>query len=172
MSCISMVKPTRCTILRVYWISLCMFWTVSPSIIRSSRLYTQHQAYVLQVSWLPASGHEMELSFHLVYHDARSHERQIWWVIVCKHFKCQWICHIIFSVLTVLFWLNCINKTIQVTDGRKYFPRGPHIGQPCCRVFSDCFCIKLARSVVSIVEVRSKVTRLPLFLWRNSPIRA
>jgi len=51
---------------RVYWISLYMFRPVFPSIIRSSRLYTQHQVYVTQVSWLLASGHEMELSFHLV----------------------------------------------------------------------------------------------------------
>ena len=42
-----------------------MFRTVFPSIIRSSRLYTQHQVYVIQVSWLLASGHEME-QFHLV----------------------------------------------------------------------------------------------------------
>ena len=38
----SIVKPTRCTIFRVYWISLYMFRTVFPSIIRSSRLYKQH----------------------------------------------------------------------------------------------------------------------------------
>ena len=37
-----------------------MFRTVSPSIIRSSRLYTQHQLYVIQVSWLLTSRHEME----------------------------------------------------------------------------------------------------------------
>jgi len=43
---------------RVYWISLYMFRTVSPSIIRSSRLYTQHQLYVIQVSWLLTSRHE------------------------------------------------------------------------------------------------------------------
>jgi len=29
-----------------------MFWTVSPSIIRSLRLYIQHQVYVIQVLWL------------------------------------------------------------------------------------------------------------------------
>ena len=34
-----------------------MFWTVFPSIIKSSRLYTQRQVYVIQVSWLHASGH-------------------------------------------------------------------------------------------------------------------
>jgi len=32
-----------------------MFRTVSPSIIRSLRLYTQHQVYVIQVLWLLAS---------------------------------------------------------------------------------------------------------------------
>jgi hypothetical protein len=45
----------------VYWISLHMFRMVLPSIIRSWRLYTQHQAYVIQVSWLLSSGHKMEL---------------------------------------------------------------------------------------------------------------
>jgi hypothetical protein len=42
--------------------SLYTFRTVFPSIIRSSRPYTQHQVYVIQVSWLLASGHEMEWS--------------------------------------------------------------------------------------------------------------
>jgi len=50
---------------RVYWISLYMFRTVSPSIIRSPRLYIHHQVYVIQVGWLLASWHEME-KFHLV----------------------------------------------------------------------------------------------------------
>ena len=40
--------------------SLYMFRTVFPSIVRSSRLYIQHQVYVIQVIWLLASGHEME----------------------------------------------------------------------------------------------------------------
>jgi len=40
-----------------------MFRTVFPSIIRSRRLYIQHQVYVIQVLWLLASGNEM---FHLV----------------------------------------------------------------------------------------------------------
>jgi hypothetical protein len=48
---IILVKSTRSTISRVYWISLYMFRTVPPSIIRSPRLYTQHQVYVIQVSW-------------------------------------------------------------------------------------------------------------------------
>jgi hypothetical protein len=37
-----------------------MFRTVSPSIIRSLRLYIQHQVYVIQVRWLLDSGKEME----------------------------------------------------------------------------------------------------------------
>jgi len=53
---LSIVNPTRCTIFRVSWILLYMFWTVFPTIIRSSRLYIQHQVYVIQVPWLHASG--------------------------------------------------------------------------------------------------------------------
>ena len=37
-----------------------MFRTVPPSIIRSLRLYIQHQVYVMQVLWLLPSGNEME----------------------------------------------------------------------------------------------------------------
>ena len=63
---ISIVKPTRCTIFWVYWISLYMFRTVFPAIIRSPRLYIQRQVYVIQVFSLLASGPEMELhDFHL-----------------------------------------------------------------------------------------------------------
>jgi len=39
---------------------------------------------------------------------------------------------------TVLCLLNCITETLQVTEGRKYFPPRPHVGQPSliqgCRV--------------------------------------
>ena len=35
--------------------TLYMFRTVSPSIIRSIRLYIQHQVYAIQVVWLLAS---------------------------------------------------------------------------------------------------------------------
>jgi len=48
-------KPNEMHNFRVYWISLYVFRTVFPSIIRSSRLYIQHQVYVIQVSWLLAS---------------------------------------------------------------------------------------------------------------------
>jgi hypothetical protein len=51
---------------RVYWISLCMFRTVFSSVVRGSRHYTQHQVYVIQVSWLLASRHGIELQFHLL----------------------------------------------------------------------------------------------------------
>ena len=40
-----------------------MFRTVSPSIIKSLRLYIQQQVYVMQVLWLLVSGNEI---FHLV----------------------------------------------------------------------------------------------------------
>jgi len=49
---ISMVKPTRCTSfsnLLYFVVALYMFRTVFPSIIRSLRLYIQHQAYVKQI---------------------------------------------------------------------------------------------------------------------------
>jgi len=59
---ISIVKTTRCTIFRVYWISLYVFRTVFPSIFRSPGLYIQRQVYVIQVRWLLASGNEMEHS--------------------------------------------------------------------------------------------------------------
>jgi hypothetical protein len=35
-----------------FGITLYMFRTVSPSIIRSLRLYTQYQVYVIQVLWV------------------------------------------------------------------------------------------------------------------------
>jgi hypothetical protein len=37
-----------------------MFRTVFPSIIRSPRLYIQHQVYVIQVLWLLTSRNEVE----------------------------------------------------------------------------------------------------------------
>jgi hypothetical protein len=43
-----------------------MYQTVFPSIIRSLRLYIQHQLYVIQVLWLLAGGNEIELQIHLV----------------------------------------------------------------------------------------------------------
>ena len=49
---ISIVKPTRCTNvsnLFYFGITLYMFRTVFPSIIRSSRLYMQQQAFVKQI---------------------------------------------------------------------------------------------------------------------------
>jgi len=43
-----------------------MFRTVSPSIIRSLRLYIQHQVYVRQVLWLLASKQPQNLYVHLL----------------------------------------------------------------------------------------------------------
>jgi len=44
--------------------TLYMFRTVSPSIIRSLRLYVQHQVYVIQVLWLLASKQPQNL-YHI-----------------------------------------------------------------------------------------------------------
>jgi len=49
---ISIAKPTRCaniTNLFYFRMTLYMFRTVFPSVIRSSRLYTQQQAFVKQI---------------------------------------------------------------------------------------------------------------------------
>ena len=62
--CISIVKPTRYTSfsdLFYFVVALYVLRTVFPSIIRSLRLYIQHQVYVIQVLWLLTSGNEMEL---------------------------------------------------------------------------------------------------------------
>jgi hypothetical protein len=60
----------------VYWISLCMFRTVFPSIIGNSRLYRQHQIYIIQVSWLLASGCEMEQEFQFM----DMHNFRVYWI--------------------------------------------------------------------------------------------
>ena len=71
------VKPTRCTCFsNLFYIvvALYMFRTDFPSIIRSLRLYIQHQVYVILVLWLLASGNEMERQFHLVPDSKQSAE--------------------------------------------------------------------------------------------------
>ena len=50
---------------------------VSPPVIRSLRLYIQHQVYVIQFSWLLASGNSMELQFQLVPASKQSAE-SVW----------------------------------------------------------------------------------------------
>ena len=51
---ISIVKPTRCIIFRVYWILLYMLRTIFPSIIRSPSLYIYLMLYVQ--TWTPDDG--------------------------------------------------------------------------------------------------------------------
>jgi len=47
---ISIVKPTRCTnVSNLFYFGMTLHVSVFPSIIRSSRLYTQHQAFVNQI---------------------------------------------------------------------------------------------------------------------------
>jgi hypothetical protein len=66
-----------------YSVSLYMFRTGFPSIIRSSRLYIQHQVYVIQVLWLLLSGHEMELQFHLVTASKQSTNQYDIYLMLC-----------------------------------------------------------------------------------------
>ena len=47
--------------------TLYMFRTVFSSIIRSLRLYIQHQVYVIQVLWLLASEHPQNLYGMMLY---------------------------------------------------------------------------------------------------------
>lgn len=48
------------------------------------------------------------------------------WTLLCQSF-----CHITYCIPIILHLLNCITETMQVTEGRKYFPRRLHVGQPC-----------------------------------------
>jgi len=64
-----------------YWITL--YVSVFPSNIRSSRLYTQHQVYVIQVSLLLASGHEMERKFHLLPSNKQSNNFYDIYMMLC-----------------------------------------------------------------------------------------
>jgi len=48
--------------------TLYMFRTVSPSIIRSLRLYIQRQVYVIQVLWLLASKQPQNLYGMMLYY--------------------------------------------------------------------------------------------------------
>ena len=47
--------------------TLYMFWTVSPSIIRSLRLYIQQQVYVIQVLWMLSSKQPQNLHGMMLY---------------------------------------------------------------------------------------------------------
>jgi len=87
----------------VYWLSLYTFRTVFLSIIRSSRLYTQHQVYVIQVSWLLASEQSTNLyDIYLVLcvqswtpdDGQKDRPKHVEWFRVCKsvhHHTFNWI---------------------------------------------------------------------------------
>jgi hypothetical protein len=62
-----------------------MFRTVFPSIIRSPRLYTQHQVYVIQFSWLLASRHGKEL-IHPVPNSKQSTNLYDIYLMLCVQF--------------------------------------------------------------------------------------
>jgi hypothetical protein len=50
-------------------------------------------------------------------------------VTVSKHF----LYHTVFCRTITSRLLNCNTETIQVTEDRKYLPRGPHVGYPCIK---------------------------------------
>jgi hypothetical protein len=91
---VSIVKPTRCTRfsnLFYFVVALCMFQTVFPSIIRSLRLYIQHQVYVNIFCWMLASGNKVELQFHLIPASNQS-EESVWHILdaVCTVDSWRW----------------------------------------------------------------------------------
>ena len=55
------------SILFYFVVALYMFRTVFPSIIRSLRLYIQHQVYVIQVLWLLATKQPQNLYVMMLY---------------------------------------------------------------------------------------------------------
>ena len=86
---ISTVKPTRYTNvsnLFYFWMTLYMFRTIFPSIISSSILYIQQQAFVKQ---LLVRGYEME--FHLVPYSKQT-AVSVWQMplAVCTVLYCWW----------------------------------------------------------------------------------
>jgi len=67
---VSIVKPTRCTnFLNLFYFEVVfyMFRTVFPSIIRSLKMYIQHQEYVKQVQLLLVSKLEQSLNLFDIF---------------------------------------------------------------------------------------------------------
>jgi len=52
---------------------------------------------------------------------------EFWYVNIFSANKVAILC----SVDLLHCLLNCITETIQVTEGHRYSPLGPHDGQPC-----------------------------------------
>jgi len=70
---ISIVKPARSIIFRVYWTSLYMFRAVFPTIMRSSRLYILHDIHLMLYvqSWTPDDGRK-NLPKHVEWYSINS----------------------------------------------------------------------------------------------------
>jgi len=56
----------------------------------------------------------------------------------------------------ILGLLKCVSETVQVTEGRKYFPRGLHVGQP-CPTYSVRSRHSVVRTVIALRLGRPKV---------------
>jgi hypothetical protein len=57
-----------------------------------------------------------------------------WYVNIFSANKITILC----SVDLLHCLLNCITETIQVTEGQRYIPQGPHDGQPCTEKVTHC----------------------------------
>jgi len=62
-----------------------------------------------------------------------------------------------------ILFVNCITETIQVTESPIYFPRGPHVDQPCSIGFWPCHiilwlthCLNFARHPLSRMKIKTK----------------
>jgi hypothetical protein len=142
---ISIVKPTRCTIFPGYWIPLYMFWTVFPSIIRSSRPYIQRQVYVIQVS-LTACWQEF-----IEYH-SNCFERSF-----LPSSGVQDRTYSVRYMSYVFRWLlaskNLLNTTLHVSNGlsvhQQEFKTVHTASSICHRVFVDCLLASSQRTCMT-----------------------
>ena len=88
---ISTVKPTRCTIFRVYWISLDMFRTVFPSIIKRARLVHILMLYVQ--SCAPDDGRKGRPK-HVEWYSINSKNCAFSWFYYRKNADVTWLKHL------------------------------------------------------------------------------
>jgi hypothetical protein len=107
-----------------------MFRTVFLSIIRSSRLYIQHQVYFVHFSWLLASGLEIE---HLVpaskqsinlcdIHDAGCTVLNSWWWTERPSKTCRAILNKLENCASSWFYYRYISRcTVPWTSNSLYF---------------------------------------------------
>ena len=115
---VSVIKPTRSTISQIYFIleQHSTFRTVFPFIIRSLRLYIQHQVYVIQVMWLLASKQPHNLYGMMLYVESwtpddgrKDHPKYVeWYSINSKNCASSWFYY------RYAYWSTCLVPVILV----------------------------------------------------------